>query len=53
MKKLIKEQLDELDANVLIVSHNPDEIEYLTDRVIVINGGKLFEDITMKEIKKK
>ena len=53
MKRFVKKQLKELNATLLLVSHNPDEIEYLTDRVIVLNGGKIFEDISMKEIKKK
>ena len=53
MKRFVKKQLEDLGATLLLVSHNPDEIEYLTDRVIVLNGGRIFEDISMKEIKKK
>lgn len=52
MKSFVKDQLKELGGTMILVSHNPDEIEYLADRIITINGGLIFEDITMKEIKK-
>jgi ABC-2 type transport system ATP-binding protein len=53
MKQIIRKQLDELNATLLLVSHNPDEIEFLTNRVVVLNGGLIFEDIMMSDIKRK
>jgi ABC-2 type transport system ATP-binding protein len=53
MKRIVKEQLKELNTTMILVSHNPDEIEYLADRIIVLFDGKIYEDITMKEINKK
>lgn len=53
MKDFVKKQLEELKGTMILVSHNPDEIEYLADRIVTINGGQIFEDITMSEILKK
>ncbi|ASP28410.1 ABC transporter ATP-binding protein [Spiroplasma corruscae] len=38
------------DKTLLIVSHIPDEIEVLCDRIIVLKDGKLCDDITLKEV---
>ena len=49
IKKLVKEQ----NKSLILVSHNPDEIEYLCDRVIVIHKGLIYEDVSVKHILKK
>lgn len=53
MKSFVKKQLEELKGTMILVSHNPDEIEFLANRIITINGGQIFEDIEMSEIKEK
>jgi ABC-2 type transport system ATP-binding protein len=53
LKKFIKDYLEESKASLILVSHNPDEIKYLTNRVIVLEDGLIFEDQSMTEILKK
>lgn len=53
IKNYIKAYLNETKATLLLVSHNPDEIAFLTDRILVIKDGLLYQDILMKNIMKK
>ncbi|QBQ07283.1 ABC transporter ATP-binding protein [Spiroplasma gladiatoris] len=41
------------DLTLLIVSHIPEEVEDLCDRVVLLKDGEVFEDISIKEIQKK
>lgn len=50
IKQYIKKYLDDSDSTLLLVSHNPDEIKFLTNRIIVIHDGLIYEDKTMNEI---
>lgn len=53
IKVYIKKYLDETNSTLMLVSHNPDEITYLVDRIIVIHDGKLYADLQMKDVIKK
>ncbi len=52
VKKFIKDYLNETNSTLILVSHNPDEIEYLVDRLVVIYDGKVAEDYTISDIKR-
>ncbi len=53
IKTWIKEYVEKTKSTLLLVSHNAIEIEYLTDRVVTIYDGIIYEDRTMAQIKKK
>ncbi len=38
------------DASMIIISHQPEEIKELADRVIVLNDGKIISETTVEEI---
>lgn len=38
------------DASMIIISHQPEEIKELADRVIVLNDGKIISETTIPEI---
>ncbi len=52
VKKFIKDYLNDTNSTLILVSHNPDEIEYLVDRLVVIYDGKVAEDYTISDIKR-
>ncbi|NQZ66101.1 MAG: ABC transporter ATP-binding protein [Mycoplasmatales bacterium] len=54
MIELISQTLKEnINMSLIIVSHNPVEIQKLVDRVIVLSHGEIVEDIKKEEINKK
>lgn len=53
MKKFVKNYITKTKSTMILVSHNPDEIEFLSNRLIILNGGNVFEDVKVSEIKKK
>lgn len=38
------------DASMIIISHQPEEIKELADRIVVLNDGKIIMETTVKEI---
>lgn len=42
-----------LKSTLVIVSHNPEEIELLSDRVVVLKDGKVGMDLTTEEVVRK
>ena len=40
-------------SSMIIISHHPDEIEALADRILVLKNGKFIEETTVKEVLKK
>jgi ABC-2 type transport system ATP-binding protein len=42
-------QLRNPGKSILITSHNRDEIKVLCDRAFTLSGGKLLEDLTVRE----
>lgn len=49
----IKKLQEKLKATLVIISHSPDEIELLADRIIHIKNGRIHEDLTKQEILKR
>ena len=49
----IKNWKIEKKINLLIVSHNPEEVELLCDRVVILKNGDIYQDETINEIIKK
>ncbi len=52
VRKIIKESVNNGKA-VLLSSHNMLEVEYMCDRIALINSGKIVEIGTPKELKEK
>lgn len=52
VRKIIKESVNNGKA-VLLSSHNMLEVEYMCDRIALINAGKIVEVGTPKELKEK
>lgn len=52
VRKIIK-RFSELGMTVLLSSHNMLEVEFLSDRVALINEGRILESGTPKELKEK
>jgi|GEM_PF-1885243 len=40
-------------ASMIIISHHPDEIEALADRILVLKNGNFVEETTVEKIKEK
>jgi len=53
VRGIIKEYVKEHDVTVLLSSHNMLEVEFLCDRVALINKGKIIAEGTPKELKTK
>ncbi|AEC52591.1 daunorubicin resistance atp-binding protein drra [Pyrococcus sp. NA2] len=51
--ELIKEKLEDSGTTVILTSHDLYEIEYLADKVIIMNQGKIVAEGSPKELKKK
>lgn len=51
LRSIIKKLNVEYGMTILISSHILSELETICDRVIVIDEGKIIEEITLKEIK--
>ncbi len=52
IKKFIKEYCKKNKTNIVLVSHDMAEIEYLVDRVIIMQYGKVVKDVLLKDILK-
>ena len=39
------------DASMIIISHQPEEIEQLADRILLLRNGKIIEETSVEEIK--
>ncbi len=50
IKRFIKEYSKKHNITILIVSHDMDEIEYLTNRIIVMYLGKVYVDASKEEV---
>ena len=50
IKKFIKYYAKENGITLLIVSHDMDEVEYLSERIIVLFKGEIYVDASKKEI---
>ena len=50
IKRFIKEYSKKHNITILIVSHDMDEIEYLTNRIIVMYFGKVYVDASKEEV---
>ncbi len=53
VRKFIKEINHETKLTVILTTHDMNDIEALTDRLILIGKGKILHDGSMKEIKQK
>lgn len=51
VRRIIKEYVENHDVTVLLSSHNMLEVEYLCDRVALINGGRKVAEGTPSELK--
>ena len=51
--KFIKEYIESNNTTMILVSHNPFEIEKLCNRIIALKDGKIVHDEPIKEINKK
>ncbi|CAB49911.1 ABC transporter ATP-binding protein [Pyrococcus abyssi] len=51
--ELIKEKLEDKGVTVILTSHDLYEVEYLADRVIIMNQGKIVAEGSPKELKKR
>lgn len=52
IKLFIKQLIDENKWTLILISHNMDEIEFLCDRVILMDYGKIISDQPISEIHK-
>ncbi len=50
IKLFIKEYLEKHNSTMLMVSHNPEEIEFLAKRMIIIYDGKIYKDLVIKDV---
>ncbi len=46
----VSEHRKKTKASMIIISHQPDEIEKLSDRILVMNDGKIVEQTTPKDV---
>lgn len=53
IKAFIKIYAQENNINILLVSHNMDEVEYLTNRIILFKKGEIFVDAPIDKINEK
>ncbi len=51
--EFLKAYFKEKNKTLIIISHNSEEIELLANRVVILNKGKIFLDLPMKDITKK
>ena len=51
--KFLKKLLDNNGSSLLIVSHSPDEVNFLCNRLVIIDKGKIFLNKTISDINKK
>ncbi len=49
----LEEWLNESQSSLLIVSHNPTEVEYLCNRLVLIDKGKIIINMTVSDVIKK
>jgi ABC-2 type transport system ATP-binding protein len=52
VRGIIKRYVEEEDVSVLLSSHNMLEVEYLCDRVALINRGKIVAEGSPNDLKK-
>ncbi|WP_089970505.1 ABC transporter ATP-binding protein [Lihuaxuella thermophila] len=52
MREILKELNEKQKKTILLTTHDMDDIEYLCDRVMVINHGKMIMDGTLGELQK-
>lgn len=50
IKTFIKMYAKENKMNILLVSHNLDEIEYLADRIVLLKNGEIFVDASKEQV---
>jgi ABC-2 type transport system ATP-binding protein len=51
--ELIKDKIEDSGATILLTSHDLYEVEYLADRVIIINNGRLIAEGTPRDLRKR
>lgn len=51
--KFLKQQAIEQEKTIILVSHNPDEIEYLCQRVILLHNSSILIDLTVQQVLEK
>ncbi|ASI98447.1 ABC transporter ATP-binding protein [Thermococcus celer] len=51
--ELIKDRIEDSGATILLTSHDLYEVEYLANRVIIINNGRLIAEGTPRDLRKK
>lgn len=50
IKTFIKMFAKDNNMNILLVSHNLDEIEYLADRIVLLKNGEVFVDASKEQV---
>lgn len=53
IKKFIKDFAKEHNITILIISHDMEEVEYMADRIIIMNKGTIYVDMLKSDIIKK
>lgn len=53
IKTFIKKYAEENDILLVVISHDINEIEYLCDRIIILEKGKVVSDVQKSDIMKK
>lgn len=51
--KLIKDKIEDSGATILLTSHDLYEVEYLAERVIIINNGRLIAEGRPRDLRKR
>ncbi|NQX83894.1 MAG: ABC transporter ATP-binding protein [Mycoplasmataceae bacterium] len=50
IKQFVKELMEENGGTLYLVTHNMDEIEFLSDRLVTVDAGKIVDDVMISQI---
>lgn len=50
IKNFVKDMMEENKGTLYLVTHNMDEIEFLSDRLVTVDAGKIVDDVMISQI---
>ncbi|AHF57882.1 ABC transporter ATP-binding protein [Spiroplasma eriocheiris] len=48
--KFLKNMTQDHQKTIMLISHNPDEVEFLCDRLVILHEGKIYFDAKIKDV---